>query len=89
MKYQIIFRNTAIAATFAAPTEKRAQQYARALVKFMVRDIKPSDGTEVTKADFRLKEAKSATAAAKPAGPRVIPSNPKYRSKYAPVKVKS
>lgn len=87
MKYQIIFRGI-VAAQFSAPTEKRAQMYARALVKFMVKDIKPSDGKEVTKADFRLRESKLTTAGVKTGSPRIIPSNPKYRSKYAPVKVK-
>jgi hypothetical protein len=82
MKYVMLYKNT-VAASFAAPNEKRAQQYARALIKFLVRDIKPTDGSEVTKADFRLRPA-----AAKPAGPRIIPSNPNYKSKFAPVRVK-
>jgi hypothetical protein len=87
MKYQIIFRGI-VAASFSAPSQKRAQMYARALVKFMVRDIKPADKSEVTKEDFRLKEVKLTNAGPKPIT-RVIPSNPNYKSKFAPVRVKS
>ena len=89
-KYAVVFTKTSkVVATFWAIDAKRAASMARGLVKFWIKDVPEAE----SKDDFRLRPAKALKAAAPaPAAKqevKVIPSNPKYRSKYAPVRVKA
>jgi hypothetical protein len=80
MEFALIFKES-IVAVFRASNKEAAASVAKKLMNTYKVEIEGA-----TKKDFHLREVKTPMLKKPPV--KVVPSNPKYKSKYAPVRVK-
>jgi hypothetical protein len=87
MEFALMFKTSTIA-VFRASTKETAASVAKRLVNAYKVEL-----VGATKKDFHLREVKvpmlkKPVVKAEAPPVKVVPSNPKYKSKYAPVRVK-